>query len=68
MENELNLLEGKVRAVTELCVRLRDENTLLRSKLERSEQEQLALKQRMNEALERIEALVVTMAPKQADI
>lgn len=62
MENDLNTLEERVSAVAALCKELQRENASLRSRLASSEQEKLALTQRMNTALERIEALMSSLS------
>jgi cell division protein ZapB len=58
MDAELTALEERIRQFAGFCVRLRDENQLLRSQLANLEGENRRLSDKVDAARKRLEALV----------
>ncbi len=58
MENELSTLEERVREAVDLCKRLRTESIDMRQRIVQLETENRRLRDKVSDAINRIEALV----------
>lgn len=61
MHTELEALESKVEQVLALVHQLQAENEVLRNQMATSETERMSLRQKMNVAAERLEALMASL-------
>jgi len=65
MHTELEALESKVEQVLALVHQLQAENEVLRNQMATAETERLSLRQKMNVAAERLEALMAKLPEEE---